>query len=172
MVTSLQIIGKKKSGKTTTTVDFIKSARESGLTVATFKHTHHTVSMDIEGTDTARFSQAGSQQVGMQNDAGFFWHETRENGAEIALQNEIDDFVRPDTDLILIEGFKREKFPKLLLLREQDSLSDFSAYDQIEFVGTIFPSVLENLTDKAVSQIIDLTTEEKRKEWLKSWLTN
>lgn len=162
MVTALQIIGKKKSGKTTTTVDFIKSARELNLVVASFKHTHHTVSMDVEGTDTARFAQAGAQQVGMQNDKGFFWHETR---PAKALEEEIADFVRPETDLLLIEGFKKENFPKLLLLRENDQVSDFAEFDNIECIGTIFPSVLtENL--------IDLTTEEKRKEWLKSWLTN
>ena len=161
----LQIIGKKKSGKTTTTIDFIKAARAQDLTVATFKHTHHTVAMDVEGTDTARFSAAGAQQVGMQNDAGFFWHESRKNGAEISLQEELDYFVRPETDLILIEGFKKEVFPKLLLLREKDKLEDFAIYEQIDYVGTIFPEVLV-----VRPELIDLTTEGKREDWLIKWL--
>lgn len=72
MAPTLQIIGKKKSGKTTTMISFIEAAHKQEALVAAFKHTHHTVSMDVKGTDTDCFAKAGARQVGMQNDAGFF----------------------------------------------------------------------------------------------------
>lgn len=159
----LQIIGRKKSGKTTTTIDFIRAARELGLNVAAFKQTHHlSVTMDIPGTDSFRFAEAGAAQVGMQNAEGFFWHETRK---PLPLAEEIKAFVSKDTDLVLVEGFKTANFPALLLMRPDDEQTDFLEYS-FDFAGTIYSEWIQE------SGLIDLTTEEKRKDWLKTWLTN
>lgn len=53
-------------------INFIQASQQLGLKTAAFKHTHHSVAMDVAGTDTARFSEAGADQVGMQQDGGFF----------------------------------------------------------------------------------------------------
>lgn len=160
---ALQVIGKKKSGKTTTMIHFIEAATAQGKKLAAFKHTHHSVSMDMAGTDTYRFSAAGASQVGMQQDGGFFWHEQRPMTPAIPLEEEIKDFVRKDTELLLIEGFKSEDFPKLLLLRPQDQVVDFAELTDIAAVATIYP-------EKVGEGILDLTTEEKAKDWFAAWL--
>lgn len=161
MAIALQIIGKKKSGKTTTMLNFIEKASEMGISVAAFKHTHHSVSMDVEGTDTYRFSQAGANQVGMQNDCGFFWHEQRPNGKKVSLAQEIQNYVRADTDLILIEGFKTEKYPKLLLLRPEDRMSDFEL-EQLDFVGSLYQ-------EKVESGILDFSSKAAAQCWFEKW---
>lgn len=159
MVVTLQIIGKKKSGKTSTMLRFIRAAKIMGLNVSTYKHTHHTVSMDIPGTDTYRFYEAGADQVAMQNDSGFFWHELRE--ASLPLAKEIERFTQTDTDLILIEGFKAEHYPKILLLRPNDNVSDFEA-DHLLTVATIFPKELE-------TEAVDFSTDEQCQIWLQNF---
>ena len=168
----LQIIGKKNSGKTTTTVDFILSARELGLEVATFKHTHMpNDAMDKAGTDTYRFTAAGSNQVGMQTKDGFFWHESRP--AE-HLEEEIAHFVRPGTDVILVEGFRNDAaYPVLVLLRENDSLEDFPELTSVDFVGTIQDERWADAEKRRLAtgqEVLDLTSTEKRKNWLKAWM--
>lgn len=163
MDTPLQIIGNKKSGKTTTMISFIEEATLLNKKVAVFKHTHHSVSMDVEKTDTYRFSKAGASQVGMQQQGGFYWHEQRPMDQEVPLKEEIEDFVRLDTDIILIEGFKNENYPKLLLLRPQDTVGAFQDYSKIQFIATIFK---EKIGEPGV---LDFTTEEKRKAWFKNY---
>ncbi len=164
MDTSLQVIGNKKSGKTTTMISFIEEATIMNKKIAVFKHTHHDVSMDIEGTDTDRFSKAGASQVGMQQDGGFYWHEQRPMGKQVPLKAEIEDFVRLDTDFVLIEGFKNESYPKLLLLRPQDTIGAFKDYSKIQFIATIFK---EKVGEPGV---LDFTTDEKRKTWFHQYL--
>ena len=161
MAITLQIIGKKKSGKTTTMLNFIEQAANMGLEVAAFKHTHNSVSMDVEGTDTYRFSQAGANQVGMQNQRGFFWHEQRPMDQVVELEQEIEDFVGPSTDLILIEGFKSASFPKLLLLRPEDQRGDF-VLDRLEYVGTLYQ-------EKIHEGYLNFSTKEKAQQWFENW---
>ncbi|MGM0212695.1 molybdopterin-guanine dinucleotide biosynthesis protein B [Enterococcus sp. AZ109] len=161
MAIALQIIGKKKSGKTTTMLNFIEKASEMRLSVAAFKHTHHSVSMDVEGTDTYRFSQAGANQVGMQNDYGFFWHEHRPSGEKVSLMQEIQSYVHTDTDLILIEGFKTAGYPKLLLLRPEDRVSDFEV-EQLDYVGSLYQEKLE-------SGMLDFSSKAAAQSWFEKW---
>lgn len=162
MALTLQVIGKKKSGKTTTMLSFIEAACQAKLQVATFKHTHHTVSMDVEGTDTARFAKAGAKQVGMQNDLGFFWHETRNFEEKVPLEKEIANYVKAETDLILVEGFKWETYPKLLLLRPEDQVTDFESISKIRYVASLYP-------EKAGEVVLDFSTVEKRKGWFEKF---
>ena len=167
----LQVIGKKNSGKTTVMVDFIESARELGLEVATFKQGHRSSdAMDKVGTDTYRFAAAGSSQVGMQTPNGFFWHETR---PAISLKDEISRFVRPSTDLFLIEGFRNDvAYPVLVLLRENHELADFPELSCVDFVGTIYDERWSDAEKRHLStgqEVLDLTSTEKRKNWLKAW---
>lgn len=160
---ALQVIGKKKSGKTTTMIRFIEEATTQQKKLAAFKHTHHSVSMDVTGTDTFRFSAAGASQVGMQQDGGFFWHEQRPLDQVVPLEDEIRDFVREDTEILLIEGFKSENFPKILLLRPEDQVADFAHLKDITAIASIYP-------EKVGGEIIDLTTEAKAKAWFAGWL--
>lgn len=160
---ALQVIGKKKSGKTTTMIRFIEEATAQQKKLAAFKHTHHSVSMDVTGTDTYRFSAAGASQVGMQQDGGFFWHEQRPMEQVVPLEDAIKDFVRADTEVLLIEGFKSENFPKVLLLRPADQPEDFAHLTDIVATATIYP-------EKVGGGIIDLTTEAKAKAWFAAWL--
>ena len=164
MVPTLQVIGKKKSGKTTTMIRLIEIARHDNLEVAAFKHTHHSVAMDVAGTDTDRFAQAGANQVGMQQDGGFFWHETRPMmNKPVPLENEIAHYVAAKTELILIEGFKWESYPKILLLRPNDEVADFAEYGPFLTIATIFP-------EKVGPAVVDFTTAEKVAQWFSEWL--
>ncbi|MDR0297856.1 MAG: molybdopterin-guanine dinucleotide biosynthesis protein B [Streptococcaceae bacterium] len=150
----LQIVGTKKSGKTTCVVDFITSAREIGLSVAAIKHSSHSVVMDTPETDSFKFAAAGAREVSLATADSFLYHKS----APVEIDEILSDFVSADTDLVLIEGFRSAEFPRLQLLKIGE------IKDQIGN-GT-FGSIFE------IGRGTDLTTTEKRKEWLKKWLEN
>jgi molybdopterin-guanine dinucleotide biosynthesis protein B len=56
----INIVGEKKSGKTTLIQSLIPELKELGLTVGTVKHTSHDHEFDVTGTDSWKHRQAGS----------------------------------------------------------------------------------------------------------------
>ena len=48
----VSIVGKKNTGKTSLTVKVIEELTRRGYNVASIKHSHHSIEMDKENTDT------------------------------------------------------------------------------------------------------------------------
>ena len=48
----VSIIGKKNTGKTSLTMKVIEELTKRGYNVASIKHSHHSIEMDKENTDT------------------------------------------------------------------------------------------------------------------------
>ncbi|WP_234414146.1 molybdopterin-guanine dinucleotide biosynthesis protein B [Paenibacillus sp. CAA11] len=108
----LQIVGYKNSGKTTVVRKLVEHYKGRGLRVAVIKHDGHEFEMDHEGTDTFRFTEAGAAAVAITS---------RQRTAVIREEeSSLDSLVGQfrTFDLILVEGFKEEDYPKLLLVRE------------------------------------------------------
>jgi len=109
------IVGWKNSGKTTLMVKLIAAFTERGLNVSAVKHAHHAFDIDYEGRDSFRYRAAGAQTVAISSRARF------------AIMTELRDRPEPTleelaaaiegADLILVEGFKSEKHPKLEVRR-------------------------------------------------------
>jgi len=57
----IQVVGKKDTGKTSAIERAVKILKEKGYSVAVVKHSHHEI--DIQGKDTYRFWEAGSDIV-------------------------------------------------------------------------------------------------------------
>lgn len=148
----LQVVGEKKSGKTTLIVDCIRSAVQLNLNVAVLKRSHHCVSMDAKDSDSHRFVEAGSAQVGLQTSSAFLWQENR---PAQALEDEIKQYVAPNTDLLLIEGFHSSCYPKIQLVKSEDESGN----------ATIFKEV-------ACPELLDLTNPIKRQEFLRNYWQN
>lgn len=116
------IAGWKNAGKTTLTVRLVKHLTKQGHSVSTIKHAHHTADVDHEGTDSHKHRQAGAREVMLVTPARFaLMHELR--GAEEPALEELLGRMG-EADLILVEGYKRDPIPKLMILREGDSEAD------------------------------------------------
>jgi molybdopterin-guanine dinucleotide biosynthesis adapter protein len=110
----LGIVGWSGSGKTTLLTKLIPLLRAQGLTVSTVKHTHHGFDMDRPGKDTYRHREAGAHEVLVA--AGTCWallHEVVGREPELP---ELLARMQP-VDLVLVEGYKTHKFPKLEVYR-------------------------------------------------------
>jgi molybdopterin-guanine dinucleotide biosynthesis adapter protein len=111
----LGITGWSGSGKTTLITKLIPLLTARGLTVATLKHAHHSFEVDQPGKDSYAMREAGASEVIVSSARRWVqMHELR--GEAEATLPALLGRVTP-CDLVLVEGYKRERHPKLEVFR-------------------------------------------------------
>lgn len=106
------------TGKTTLLTRLIPELRERGLRVGVIKHAHHKFDVDKPGKDSYQIREAGAQQILIASSRLIALMETNQGAEQEPLLAEL--LPRLDItklDLILVEGFKHEKFAKIELHR-------------------------------------------------------
>jgi len=115
---SMRIIGLagwSGSGKTTLIKKVIPCLIARGLKVSTLKHAHHGFDLDQPGKDSFFHRAAGATEVIVSSAKRFaILHELREE-AEWDLPALVGKM--SPVDLVLVEGYKRDPFPKLEIHR-------------------------------------------------------
>ena len=111
------VTGWKNSGKTGLVERLVAEFIHRGLSVSTVKHAHHTFDVDHPGRDSYRHRVAGAKEVLLvSKNRWAIMHELRDedepNLAEILTKIE-------KVDLVIIEGFKRDRLPKIEAFREE-----------------------------------------------------
>lgn len=120
------IVGKKKSGKTTTVLKLVAELRGRGHRVMTIKHGHH-FDLDRPGTDSYRHRvEGGAERVILAGPGQFAILGTWPEGREEAPDQLAARFLG-DADLVVVEGFKGERLPKIEVFRRASH--DTSVYD-------------------------------------------
>lgn len=102
------VTGWKNAGKTTLVERLVAEFVRRGWRVSTIKHAHHDVDVDQPGRDSYRHRAAGAGEVAI---VGGRRYAIMRQQAEATL-TEVLERLAP-TDLILIEGYKREAHPKI-----------------------------------------------------------
>ena len=127
------VTGWKNSGKTTLVTRLVSAFAERGFNVSTVKHAHHAFDVDKPGTDSFRHREAGATEVMIVS--GYRWalmHELRDDDEpplETMLQN------MSAADLIIIEGYKRERHPKIEVRRKDSGRDQALAPDDSTIVA-------------------------------------
>jgi molybdopterin-guanine dinucleotide biosynthesis protein MobB len=108
----VSFVGRSESGKTTLIEKLIPVLLRRGLRVGTIKHTHHTPELDRSGKDSARHLAAGASTVVLASSGQIRLVKTGVDGG-------LDGLIRyfDDVDLLITEGYKRERTPKVEVLR-------------------------------------------------------
>lgn len=110
----MSFCGYSESGKTTLLAQVIPELRRQGLKVGVIKHDGHDFEMDHPGTDSWKFAAAGADVVAISSPAQTAYIEKRQQELTV---RELIDRIR-DVDCILIEGYKHEELPKILVSRK------------------------------------------------------
>jgi molybdopterin-guanine dinucleotide biosynthesis adapter protein len=109
--------GYSGSGKTTLIEKLIPVFTRTGLSVSLIKHAHHTFDVDQPGKDSYRHRHAGCAEFLITSSRRWaLMHELR-GAAEPPLAEHIKRM--SPCDLLLVEGFKRERIPKLEVYRAE-----------------------------------------------------
>lgn len=105
------------TGKTTLLRKMLPRLRGRGLRVAVIKHAHHSFDTDVPGKDSYELRKAGAIQMLVAS--RHRWALVTETGdaSEPRLDELLQRLDHGNLDLILVEGFKAESFPKIELHR-------------------------------------------------------
>jgi molybdopterin-guanine dinucleotide biosynthesis adapter protein len=104
------------TGKTTLLTQLIPLLKRSGLRVGVIKHSHHDIELDQPGKDSHRLRMSGAASV-MLVSAHRRTVFTELDAGQQTLADHIDSLPTKALDLVLVEGFRDEAFPKIELHR-------------------------------------------------------
>jgi molybdopterin-guanine dinucleotide biosynthesis protein MobB len=112
------LAGWSGSGKTTLMEGLLRHLVGLGYRVSTLKHTHHGIDLDSPGKDTFRHRQAGATEVVLLSASRWVvMHELR-NGEGEPRPEDLARRLTP-VDLLLVEGFKSIRHPKIEIHRPE-----------------------------------------------------
>ncbi|WP_405265508.1 molybdopterin-guanine dinucleotide biosynthesis protein B [Methanobrevibacter sp.] len=146
----VSIVGKKNTGKTSLTVKVIEELTRRGYNVASVKHSHHSIEMDKENTDTWKHKQAGANLVvGVGSTTFFNARQEMDLNRILFLLKHFDDF-----DFVIIEGYKSYNYPKIITspnVRDEYTIKEVDSFT-IDEEGV---SELADLIEQRGHDIVD-----------------
>ena len=155
MVKAVGVIGYKKSGKTTLVIRLSQELSKMGYRVAILKHASGDI--DFPSSDTSKFRAHAA-----------FVSAISSKESEIILKGRkrIEDILTYfDCDIVLIEGFKKEKtFPKIVCIRNKGEESEL--FDGLQLFTASFNKDISDLTienDDHVKKMAAIVSEKSFK---------
>jgi molybdopterin-guanine dinucleotide biosynthesis protein B len=129
----LAIVGWHNAGKTTVAEGLVQEYRRRGARVAVIKHSREGFDIDHPGTDTWRLAAAGADTVMIASKHGVAWLErpAREPSLEQLIAR-----LDPEIDIILAEGFKHERCPKIEVLRSITGTDPIASTEELLAIVT------------------------------------
>lgn len=116
----VSISAKSGTGKTTLVVKLIAELKQRGYRVGAIKHDTHNFSMDREGKDSWRFTEAGADTMMVTSSEKLAIIKQNPERREPPVRESIERYFS-DMDIVLTEGFKKNDFPKIEVHRRERS---------------------------------------------------
>ena len=108
------------TGKTTLLTALLPLLKANNIRVGVIKHAHHKFDTDQPGKDSYELRKAGAKQMLVSSDKRWVLiNELFEGEQEAGLAGLVGRLDSDGLDLILVEGFKHEAFPKIELHRPE-----------------------------------------------------
>lgn len=154
------ITGYKKSGKTTLILKLSDELIKRGYKIAVIKHINGNI--DQVNTDTSKYQEYLTQVAAITPEESVIFSKNKKDLEEIMKYFE--------SDIILIEGFKKEKtFPKIVCLRVESEKAELFDGLQLFTVGFVHKDVNSNtfdfniLKDEDIKKIANIVVEKSFK---------
>ncbi len=113
----LGFVAASGTGKTTLLTRLIPILKQNGLRIGLIKHSHHDFEIDRPGKDSFRLREAGASPVLLVSRYRRAIITDFTPVQEPLLADQLKQFDQSELDLILVEGFRAEQFPKIELHR-------------------------------------------------------
>ncbi len=161
----LGIVAASGTGKTTLLKQVIPLLKQYGIKPGLIKHTHHQMDIDIPGKDSYELRKAGADQVIVASQQRWaLVHETPDNScldlSALALKMTQDIL-----DIILVEGFKQEPIPRIILWRNgHGEIPDFQSEQHIIAVASDQSVTLNGIPWLDINQPVMVA------EFIRHWL--
>lgn len=115
MVPIVSFVGRHNAGKTTLVIGVIRHLKSRGIKTAVIKHAAHGVDVGNDNDSDRLFNSGADLVYTSSPDMSLIY---RRYNQEKELE-QIYAEVAPGNDLIICEGFKKEKVPKIEVLRKE-----------------------------------------------------
>lgn len=163
----LQIVGYKNSGKTTFISKLTANLKSEGINVVTIKHHGHGGKPYInEKADSTRHLDSGASATLVEGEGRILLQAERTSWT-LAEQIKLLSYFEPD--VILIEGFKRELYPKLVLIRDKSDEELLTTLANV--TGTVFWEKRQDTADEPVYPSFHIH-DNNALNWVIKWLKN
>jgi molybdopterin-guanine dinucleotide biosynthesis adapter protein len=153
------------TGKTTLLKALIPLLKRAGLRIGAIKHSHHAFEVDHPGKDSFELRAAGATPVMITSSKRRAIITEREMPGEPRLAEELRHFDTTGLDLILVEGFRSERYPKIelhratlgkpLLFPDDDTIIAFAADDANPVNPAPIPHLDLNDPERIAGFIVD-----------------
>lgn len=116
----LGFVAPSGTGKTTLLKTLISLLKGKNIRLAVIKHSHHDFEIDKPGKDSYELRMAGAEQMLIASKHRWaLISETRCEDNEVDLNTLLLRLDQQQLDLILVEGFKHENYPKIEIFRSE-----------------------------------------------------
>ncbi|MCL7749537.1 molybdopterin-guanine dinucleotide biosynthesis protein B [Halalkalibacter alkaliphilus] len=157
----LQVVGYQNSGKTTLMEALIKRYSSAGLQVATIKHHGHASPQKNESElkDSERHQEAGAEITAVEGGGSLQIHIKNQTWS---LEKMVKLYESFSPDIILVEGFKKEHYPKVVILRSEKDIELLQAsnivcvitWEPLPDYEQTFPTFHVDDTSKSIEYIL------------------
>lgn len=164
----LAVIGWSGSGKTSLIEQLLISLKQAGLRLSAVKHSHHDISLEPAGKDSARMRAAGAEEVLLVSPYRYVLTRELRDTPEPPLAELLQRFSA--VDLVLVEGYKWESLCKLEVYRP--ALQKTPVYLSDPQVLAVASDVARPADAPAGLVWLDLNQLDRIGEWLLAALQN
>ena len=164
MIPLLAISAWSGTGKTTLLKKLIPALCARGLRPGLIKHSHHNMDIDTPGKDSYELRKAGAAQTMVASPQRWALMTETPDEAPLNLAYLVSQMDHSTLDLVLVEGFKHEAVPKILLFRS-DAGHDFSELTLDEHVIAVASDVAVELE----VPVLDLNDVDGIAQFIVAW---
>lgn len=161
---ALSFVAKSGSGKTTLLEKLIAELKRRGYRIGVVKHDAHRFSIDHPGKDSYRLTAAGadSMMISSPEKLALVKQHPVEPGLDELLGTYFDD-----VDLILTEGFKKNRLPKIEVHRRERSATLLCRGEEYD------PTLLAVASDEPLEldvPVLDLNDHLQVADFVEQWI--
>ncbi|MNB81881.1 Molybdopterin-guanine dinucleotide biosynthesis adapter protein [compost metagenome] len=153
------------TGKTSLLKKLIPALCAKGIRPGLIKHTHHNMDIDKPGKDSYELRKAGAAQTMVASAQRWALMTETPETESLDLNYLVSRMDHSTLDLVLVEGFKHESVPKILLFRSD-------AGHEIDEL-TVDQHVIAVATDVSLSlevPVLDLNDTNAIVEFIQAWM--
>ncbi|WP_435928413.1 molybdopterin-guanine dinucleotide biosynthesis protein MobB [Dryocola sp. BD613] len=154
------------TGKTTLLKQLIPLLIERGIRPGLIKHTHHDMDVDKPGKDSYELRKAGAAQTMVVSQKRWALMTETPEEPELDLHRLASRMDATTLDLILVEGFKHENVPNILLYREGVSHS----FDALEIDNQVIAIASDARIKAQKIPVLDINSPNEIADFISRWL--
>lgn len=153
MSKEISIVGKQNSGKTTLIEKLIKELKKRGYRVGTIKHNIHGFEIDYRGKDSYRHKMAGASSVVISSSKQLALVKEIDNELTI---DEIKKAYLSDMDIVICEGYKKEKKPKIEIFRKEAGHRELLCRNDKDLIALVVNDYSKGVDNVPIFDIDDI----------------